>query len=323
MPPVKKVSYALVLLLVAAAVWLRLGPVILAGLFSYMILDLTYRLFVRRLDPVLSRWLALAVFLVAAISISAMFARFIRQTIHTLPQIAAAAIPKLIVLSESYGVELPFENVYELREIVIREIKDNAESITKASGILTIGFFHIIIAIFIAILAFFSGPQEDYETNLFDAVRREFGARLRTFLLSFEKVLGAQVVISAVNTILTAIFLCTMGFPHIPFLLLATFILGALPIIGNILSNTIIVGTALTMSARHAAFALGFLILIHKGEYFLNSRVVGSSINAPMWQTLLAILIGDLVMGVPGIILAPALLHYAKEELRSIPAGPS
>jgi predicted PurR-regulated permease PerM len=138
-------------------------------------------------------------------------------------------------------------------------------------------------------------------------------------MLSFEKVLGAQVLISAVNTVLTATFLIYMDFPHIRFLLIATFILGTLPIIGNILSNTIIVGTALTLSPRQAAFALGFLILIHKTEYFLNSRIVGSSIKAAMWQTLLAILLGEVVMGVPGIILAPALLHYAKTELRSIP----
>jgi predicted PurR-regulated permease PerM len=40
-----------------------------------------------------------------------------------------------------------------------------------------------------------------------------------------------------------------------------------------------------------------------------------------MWETLLAILLGEVVLGVPGIILAPTLLHYAKEELRALPSG--
>ncbi|MDD5657726.1 MAG: AI-2E family transporter [Elusimicrobia bacterium] len=315
----KKASFLLVLLMTVAAVWLRMGTVILAGLFSFMILDLTHRLFVRRLRPGLSRWLALAVFLFAAASITWMLGRFVHQIISTLPQIAAKAIPKLIVLSESHGIELPFDNAYELREIVVREIKDNLEMVTKASGLLTAGFFHVLLAVFAAILAFFCPPDENYEPSSYGAIRRELTARVRLFLLSFEKVFGAQIVISMVNTTLTATFLLLLGFPHIPFLVLATFLLGTLPVVGNILSNTIIVGTALTISSHHAAFALAFLILIHKGEYVLNSRIVGSSINARMWQTLAAILLGELVLGIPGIILAPALLHYVKEELQRIP----
>jgi predicted PurR-regulated permease PerM len=315
--PMARVSYALALLAAAGAVWLHLGPVILAGLFAYMILDLTQRAMVRRLNAALSRWLALFFFLFAAAFISWLFVRFLRQTLSTLPQIAGAAIPRVLALAESAGVELPFENAYELRDIFVRQIQENVPAVTKASGILTVRLFHIIIAVFIAIMGFFSAPADDFEPNLFGAVRRETVARWRSFMLSFEKVLGAQVVISSVNSLLTAVFLLAVGFPHIPFLVLATFILGMLPIVGNILSNIIIVGTALTLSPRHALLALGFLVVIHKGEYFLNSRIVGSNIKAPMWQTLLAILLGEFVMGTAGIVLAPAFLHFAKKELRS------
>jgi len=319
MSPVKKASYLLVLLLFVAMAWLHLGPVFLAGILSFMILNVTYRLLARRLPPALSRWLALVIFLVAAIGVSGMFARFIRQTIHTLPQIASTAIPKIIVLAESYGIDLPFENVYELREVVITEIKDNANSITKASGLLTIGFLHLLIAILVAILAFFSDPQEDYAPNLFDALRRECNARLKTLMGGLEKVLGIQVAISAAYTAVTLVFLLVMGFSNVVFLTVATFLFGVLPIIGNIISNTIIVAAGLTMSTRHAFFAMIFLILIHKSGYFCYGRVLGSSMKVPMWQTLLAILIGEIVLGVPGIILAPTLLHYAKEELLTIP----
>lgn len=317
----KLASFVMVLLLLVAAVWLRMGAIILAGLFSYMILDLTHRLFSRRLGCWLARWLALLVFICAATMISWLLIRFVRQILSTVPQIAATAIPKVIVLAESHGIDLPFDNAYELREILVRKLKSNVEVITKASGFLTAGFFHVLIAVFAAILAFFSPCDEDYEPNPYGTLRREFRDRMRLFLLSFEKVFGAQIVISMVNTVLTAAFLIALGFPHIPFLILATFILGTLPIVGNIISNTIIVGTALTISPRHAVFALGFLILIHKGEYFLNSRIVGSSINARMWQTLAAILLGEMILGVPGIILAPAFLHYAKEELKRLETG--
>ncbi|MFA6004784.1 MAG: hypothetical protein WC881_12040, partial [Elusimicrobiota bacterium] len=170
MPLVKKLSYLLVGLLLAAAIWLRLGPVILAGLFSYMILDITHRFFIRRIHPRISRWISLLVFLLAATLISWMLVRFVRQTISTLPQIAATAIPKLIVLAEYYRIDLPFDNVYELREIALTELRDNADAITKMSGLLTIRIFHIIIAILAAILCFFSPPIITQESNLFDTV---------------------------------------------------------------------------------------------------------------------------------------------------------
>jgi len=316
----KKVSYVLVPLAVLAAAWLHLAPIALAGLLSYMILDLTYRALARHLAPLLSRGLALGVFLVAAVALGWMVARFVRATIHTLPQIASTAIPRIIVLAESHGIDLPFDNVYELREIAIQKIKEHAEGITKTSGVLTVQFFHILIVVFVAILAFFSPPPHDCGPNFFDDLGRELAERMRTLMAGFEKVLGAQVLISAAYTVLTLAFLMTMGFTHLIFLTVATFLFGVMPIIGNIISNALIVATGLTLSTRHAAFALVFLILIHKSGYFVYGRVLGSSMKVPMWQTLLAILIGEVVMGVPGIILAPTLLHYAKEELRAIPS---
>lgn len=320
MTPVRKISYGLFALLAVAAVALRLGPVLLAGLITYMILDLSYRKLTPRTPAGMARYAALAVFVVAATGLFWMFGDFARRAFNTLPTIANTAIPKLLEAAEGYGFNLPFEGVYQLREIVVRAIRENVQGITKASGLLTMRFFHIVVGVFVAILCFMTAHDPPYQPNLFDAIRKEFNARVSTFMLGFEKVFGAQVMISGINTALTAIFLLAMGFPYLPFLIPATFILGCLPLVGNVMSNTIIVGTALTFSFQHAIFSLIFLVVIHKLEYFLNSRVMGASINAPMWQTLLGILVGDAVMGVAGVLLAPAIIHYVKEEMQAIPA---
>jgi predicted PurR-regulated permease PerM len=63
-----------------------------------------------------------------------------------------------------------------------------------------------------------------------------------------------------------------------------------------------------------ALFALVFLILIHKLEYFLNSKIVGDRIKNPMWLTLIGLVVGEKLMGVPGMVLAPIVLHYIKVE---------
>ncbi|MDD5629290.1 MAG: AI-2E family transporter [Elusimicrobia bacterium] len=317
----KKASYVLVPLGVMASAWMHLAPAALAGLLSYMVLDLTFRALARRLSARLSRWLALAVFLVAAAAMGWMVARFVRATIHTLPEIAATAIPRAVDLAGDYGVDLPFENVYELREVVIQEVRQNAEAVTKASGLLTLQAFQVLIAVFAAVLAFFCPVPEMRRPDLFDELGRELAQRMLTFMVGFEKLLGAQVLISAAYAVLTLAFLVALGFKHLIFLTLATFLFGIMPIIGNVISNAIIVASGLTLSDRHAFIALVFLIVIHKSGYFVYGKVLGERLQVPMWQTLLAILLGQVVMGVPGIVLAPTLLHYVKEELRAIPAG--
>jgi predicted PurR-regulated permease PerM len=138
--------------------------------------------------------------------------------------------------------------------------------------------------------------------------------RVQTFYASFARVIGAQIIISTINTALTAVFLMWNGYPYVTVIIVLTFLCGLLPIIGNILSNTLIVGVGFVISPRMALIALIFLVLIHKLEYFLNSKIVGDRIKNPMWLTLIALVLGEELMGIPGMILAPVVLHYIKVE---------
>jgi len=67
-----------------------------------------------------------------------------------------------------------------------------------------------------------------------------------------------------------------------------------------------------------ALAALIFLVAVHKLEYFLNSKIIGHRIRNPLWLTLLALVLGEKLMGIPGMILAPVLLHYLKVETSGI-----
>ena len=127
-------------------------------------------------------------------------------------------------------------------------------------------------------------------------------------------VIGAQIVVSTINTGLTSVFLLWNGYPYGMVIIVLTFLCGLLPIIGNLVSNTLIVGVAFTLSPRTALFALIFLVVIHKLEYFLNSKIIGDRIKNPMWLTLLGLVLGEKLMGIPGMILAPVVLHYIKVE---------
>jgi predicted PurR-regulated permease PerM len=65
-----------------------------------------------------------------------------------------------------------------------------------------------------------------------------------------------------------------------------------------------------------ALIALIFLVVLHKLEYFLNSKIIGDRIRNPMWLTLLGLIVGEKLMGIPGMILAPVVLYYIKVEAK-------
>jgi predicted PurR-regulated permease PerM len=97
-----------------------------------------------------------------------------------------------------------------------------------------------------------------------------------------------------------------------------TFLAGLLPVIGNLISNTVIVVVSLSVSFTVALGSLAFLIVVHKLEYFLNARIVGGEIKASAWELLCAMLLFEAAFGLPGLVAAPIFYAYAKAELRQL-----
>ena len=99
-------------------------------------------------------------------------------------------------------------------------------------------------------------------------------------------------------------------------LVIITFIAGLLPVVGNLISNTVIVVVSLSISIYVAMSALSFLVVIHKLEYFLNARIVGSRIHARAWELLGAMLVMEAAFGLAGLVAAPIYYAYIKSELK-------
>lgn len=147
----------------------------------------------------------------------------------------------------------------------------------------------------------------------------------RSSLLSdaFKRVVFAQVRISSINTIFTATYLAVilpaMGI-HLPLvktMIAITFVVGLIPVVGNLLSNTVIVVVSLSQSLSVAMGSLAYLVIIHKFEYFLNARIVGNQIKANAWELLIAMLAMEAIFGLAGIVAAPIYYAYIKAELHA------
>jgi predicted PurR-regulated permease PerM len=150
---------------------------------------------------------------------------------------------------------------------------------------------------------------------------RALAERARLLALSFRRVVFAQVRISALNTALTAIYLVVVlpsfGI-HLPLtktMIVVTFVVGLLPVIGNLISNTIISIISLSLSFYVMVASLAFLVIIHKLEYFINAKIVGTQIHARAWEILISMLLMEAAFGVPGVIAAPVFYAYLKAEL--------
>ena len=97
--------------------------------------------------------------------------------------------------------------------------------------------------------------------------------------------------------------------------MLLTFVCGLIPVLGNLISNTVITILSMGVSPATAAASLAFLIIIHKLEYLINARIVGGETDAQAWEILMAIIVGEAAFGVGGVVLAPIVYAFVKREL--------
>ncbi len=313
-----RISYAILIVLAILIVALHLGTFLLTSLFGYLILQL----FCFRGRKALS----VALFLVTVAGIGAALVYFSGLAYRTLPRIAEISIPAMVEFAEKNGIDLPFTDYASLKDTALDQAREGLAVIGQYARVASIQFVFVLAGLVVALSLFLgsgwtarkSAPIDSH--NLYAEITREITVRFRTLYESFALAMRAQIIISAINTVLTTIFLILRGYPTAGLLAVFVFLCGLLPIIGNIISNTLIVVVGFAISPRTGLYALVFLIVIHKLEYFLNSKIVGQRIDSPIWLTLIGLVLGERLMGISGIILAPAILHYIRVEVSSFHA---
>jgi len=295
----------------AMIAWLNLSTLLLTALFGYLALQVFN---FRR-----SKALSVVLYLMTVVVVGAGLLYFAALAYRTIPKIADAAIPAMAEFAEQHGVDLPFTDYASLKSSALEEAKEGVATIGRYARIASLQTVLLIAGIVVA-LSVFLNPSWTVDKNrpggksLYSELSQELGTRFSTLYKSFAAVMGAQLAIAAINTLLTSLFLLVSGYPYAVLLLCLVFLCGLLPIVGNLASNTVIVGVGFTMSPKMGLIALIFLITVHKLEYFLNSKIIGTRIDSPMWLTLIGLVIGERLMGIPGMILAPVILHYIKLE---------
>lgn len=303
------ISYAVFASALLLAGWLQMATLLITVLFGYFALNkLTfYRI----------RWLAVVLFLMMVCVFFSSFVYFLRATFEALPKIASKSIPEVVQYANTHGIDLPFDDKESLKDVVLNALGQAKGYLGNFAKLATKEFLILVAGVVIAIGIFLQHQPAEAPTGVATLYSHCYSlilSRFCSFYESFETVMGAQMIISAINTAATSAFVFAFQLPYAGVVIPLTFICGLLPIVGNLLSNTLIMGIAFTLSPKMAVWALLFLLVVHKLEYFLNSQIIGSRIRHPMWLTLIALILGESLMGIPGIILAPVFLNFLKVE---------
>jgi predicted PurR-regulated permease PerM len=313
-------GFALVLILL-----LNLLPALLGGLLVFELIHIIepplHKRFPDRRNTLIAVGLLAGVVTLVVVGLVVGFTLLFSSDAGSIPKLLAK-LAEIIVNSRATMPEwmakrIPAESS-EIKEMVWEWLRANAAMLQVAGAQTGRGLLYVLLGIIIgAMVALYDALPRPPARNLAAALVQ----RARRLSTAFGRVVFAQVRISLLNTFFTGIYLAVIlpmfgiDLPLKKTLIAVTFMVGLLPVIGNLISNTIIVIVSLSNSLHAAVGSLLFLIVIHKLEYFLNARIIGQRIEARAWELLIAMLVMEAAFGMAGLIAAPIYYAYIKNEL--------
>lgn len=316
----------LVLVGLIAALMLGLLPALLAGLLIYEMVEFGARHLGRfGLDRSVGK---LLLFLIIGVGVMAALVLAVTgfasrlsgpESVVVLMQRMADVVGAAQNYLPDWVMQFLPSNIDEWKLHASEWLRENARNISVVGRDVGVFLVHVLFGMLIGGMISLSPAFQSEGGPLSHALHR----RMVVLAHAFRRIVFSQIRISALNTVLTAIFLVVVlpmmgiNLPLTKTMIAVTFFAGLLPIIGNLISNTVIVLIALSVSPAAATGSLIFLVVIHKLEYLINARIIGSEIRARAWEILLTMVAMEAAFGVAGLVAAPIYYAYLKDELSS------
>lgn len=319
------ISWGLAAVFLVCVLVFHLMSALFAGLLVHQIVQRLTPLLQRRIPGHRARWVAVAVLSTAVAGLAILAGTALVAFLSSGSGVATLGDQLVRVLQETRA-SLPAwvtqtwpVDPQAWREAMASAFQQHAGELQLAGRSAAEGAMRVLLGL---ILGVFVSVADALPSPRLRPLAQALGARAHAFAETFGRVVFAQVKISALNTLLTGLFL-GVALPlfgiHLPLtktLIVLTFVAGMIPVLGNLISNTAIVLVAFSVSPYVAFTALSFLVVIHKLEYFLNARIVGGELRARAWEVLAAMIVMEAVFGLPGLVAAPVYYGYLKHELR-------
>jgi predicted PurR-regulated permease PerM len=307
---------------------LHLLPALLAGLLVHELVHiLAPRLKILRIHQARGKLVAVAmlaaVVVVGIVLTGVGIVAFARSDAGSLPTL----LKKMADILDRWRAVLPAsllesvpDDVDDLKNVLVEWLRVHAGELERLGAEAGRVLAHILVGLVIGALVALHEAQPDRRLGPLARALQDRATRLGS---AFRRVVFAQIRIAAINAALTGAYLLVvlplLGV-HVPLgktLVFVTLTTGMLPVVGNLVSNTIIVVVSLSVSLSVAIASFVFLVVIHKLEYFLNAHIIGTQIRARAWELLLAMLVMEAAFGMAGLVAAPIYYAYLKDELAS------
>lgn len=241
------------------------------------------------------------------------------------PESIATLLKKMAEIIDGLRGKLPGwivdnlpSGVDDLRDWTVNWLHEHAGELRTAGKEAGRIAAHILIGMVIGALI---SLREALPEQEFRPLAKALAGRIWRLSNAFRLIVFAQVRIAALNTAFATLYLGVLlplfgiSLPLVKTMIAITFVSSLLPVVGNLISNSIITIVSLSQSPAVALGSLVFLVTIHKLEYFLNARIIGSQIRAHAWELLIAMLVMEASFGLAGVIAAPIYYAYIKSEL--------
>jgi predicted PurR-regulated permease PerM len=328
-----------VLLLWGLMLSLKIGVGLIAGLAVFALTRFAQRAFTRwfavralRVSSAPLRFIVLAlptvfttvsvVLVVALLSFGVVSAvRFLVETLAAQgPQLLEEAVRSLGVLAAKLPEALRNQIPATSQELYVMLGSAAGDLVAYAKSFGGASFFVLLQLVFALILGVSAalGSAASPTVPVKGPLARYWLEACERYVRCFTLLMGAQVYVSLWNTFCTAVFIyfilpaVDVVLPFRELLLIFTAVASLIPAAGNVMANTLILVLTLRYGPLVSIGSVVYLFVIHKVEYFVNGYIIGRNVQASVPEMLIAIILGEMAFGLPGLITAPVTYAFLK-----------
>lgn len=329
---------------VSRVTWLRSGPfaigfigtlgVLLALLLGAAVSQLAYTItliflatFISLgLYPVVTRlerrglpkWAAISVVLAAFLAVVAVLLVLIVPIVIEQATELARTLPENLTDIENQGWFLDLDEQFNGYPFILLEwIRISSADpnlwITVGGGALRIGAdiingtFGVLLVVVITL--YFVASLDSMKQALYDLVpgtkREGFAEIAEEIFDSIGKYLSGQVVIAAMNATFSFILLTILGVRYAGILAFIALFITLIPVIGPLISTTLMVLVTLFTSPTAALIvAIVMIVYMQVEAYLFTPRIIGKAIKIPASLVLIGAVIGGTLLGLLGALVA-------------------
>jgi len=219
-----------------------------------------------------------------------------------------------------------------LEDSQIAEIRENLRDLAATTSAVLVGgatrsvavLGSVMVGLFLFVVTFYFGLRDwaQFQTWLVQAAQPSMRQRTEMFLNRFDLVMSSywrgQALIGIFDALALGLGLWLIGVPLAAPIAVLTFVISFVPYVGAVVSTLLAVCVALgTGGPGDALIALLLAVFIfNTGENLMRPWLVGKTIKMPTFIVFLASIVGVLLAGALGAILAIPVVALAGEARR-------